>query len=93
MARSYYTDGTSALDVCNRVSGSNLVFFEHRAPANDIANRRSICERVFRGTPCAHELYSFEGASGSFSDKVRSVLALAVPAVAMLLVIVAPVLF
>lgn len=93
MARSYYTDGTSALDMRQHASASNVVSFERRSSTTGVSRYESICQRVFRGEPCAHEFYSFEGVSDSRTDKVKSLLAVAVPALAMFLAIVAPALF
>lgn len=92
MVRSYYTDGTSALDFCPRGASckSNVVSFERRANAVSPSRYEAICQRVFCGEPCAHEFYSFEGVSDSKTDKVKSLLAVGIPALAMFLAIVVP---
>lgn len=93
MARSYYTDGTSALNMSARALSSNVISFERHVPDAKPSRCESICQHVFRGEPCAHELYSFKNAPESSSDKVKSLIAVVVPALAMFLAIVGPALF
>ena len=94
MARSYYTDGTSALDMRTQVSGSNVVAFERRAAIEESnCFLDAVCNRIFRGEPCAHDLYSFESEAQSASEKLKALLAVAVPAIVMFAAIVVPALF